>query len=856
MMRARAGRLACVTAAAATMGRKFPPAFSVLHRPVLTSFQSGGRRSLRTPALHPGEARIDVLARHLFTSGLRAERPAAPSRSSSGVLVAAAASLAASAGAAAAQGRPKDEDNSELSFAQIAKLPRPGLQTVGSATFLPDGSHVLYLKSSEYGSLSRQLYATNVKTGVTHALACTPPGVGEEKELSLEEKLRRERARIMNTGVTSFKVAGAKGSKGRVLVPIGGALYVREGIEESAELKRLFDPAEAPLGPGPILDPQISEDGSLVCFVWKDEVYCVPADGSSRPRQLTSGARGTGVTHGLADFLAQEELDRYEGFWISPDGQKVAYEEVTEAHIPQFRIMHSGSESVGADAQEDHRYPFAGEANPKVKLCVVSSAAGSGDAATGKPPAVTHFDLTGPFGDDFYLARVQWLPDGALIAQVLNREQTELAVMRLDPATGSARTLFSEKTDVWINVHYMLKPLGKSGRLLWASERTGYRHLYVYEPDVGTLQPVTSGDWQVEDVVAVDEEANAVYFMGTSEGKWLERHLFKASLAGGPAQRVEQLTSEPGMHSVVVDQQCKAFVDISSAVERPASAKLRSLRDGSEICTIDKNEDPLIGKLNLRPPEFITLPSTDGKVTLQGALYRPDASKFGPGPYPTVVSCYGGPHVQFASNSWAMTVDLRAQAMRSKGYLVIKVDNRGSNRRGLHFEAPLKHDMGNVEVEDQAAAVRWCAKKGLADASRVGIYGWSYGGYLSAMCLAKASDVFKCAVAGAPVTSWDGYDTCYTERYMGTPASNKIGYKSSSVMEHVGTMRGDLLLVHGLIDENVHFRHTARLINALIAAQKPYELMLFPNERHSPRSQKDREFMEERIFAFIQKSLS
>lgn len=826
-----------MSAIAAAVGKRFLG-------PSFVRISSGASLALRRPG-----GRIDVLSRHLSAvAGSRLKATGTRGKSRAAIVAAATAAGMAAGGVLVADG-PKEK---ELSFAQIAKLPRPGFQTIGSSTFLPDGSHVLYLKSSEYGSLSRQLYATEVSTGKTFPLACTPPGAGEEKELSLEEKLRRERARIMNTGVTSFKVAGS--SKGKVLVPLGGALYIREGIDADAELQRLFDPQAAPLGPGPIIDPQISEDGSLVCFVWKDEVYCVPADGSKKPRQLTAGARGTGVTHGLADFLAQEELDRYEGFWISPDGKMVAYEEVTEAHIPQFRIMHSGSDSVGAEAQEDHRYPFAGDENPKVKLCVVSATEGEGDAAAGAPK-VTSFDLTGPFGEDFYLARVQWMPDGSIISQVLNREQTQLAVLKLDAKTGSVRTLFTEKTDVWINVHNMLKPL-KNGRFLWASERSGFRHLYIWEDakGVGKLSPVTGGDWQVEDVVAVDEDNSQVYFVGTSEGSWLGRQLFQANLDG--RQKVKQITKEPGMHGVVVDKQCKCFVDVSSAMDRPASAKLRKLSDGGEICTIDKNEDPLIPTLNMKPPELFTVPSTDGKVTLQGAVYKPDASKFGPGPYPTVVSCYGGPHVQFISNNWGMTADLRAQALRSKGFLVVKCDNRGSNRRGLNFEAPLKFDMGSIEVEDQAAAVRWCTKQGLADPKRVAIYGWSYGGYLSAMCLAKGSDVFKCAVAGAPVTSWDGYDTCYTERYMGTPKSNEKGYKSSSVMEHVGTMKGDLLLVHGLLDENVHFRHTARLINALIAAQKPYQLLLFPNERHSPRSQKDREYMEERIFAFIQKSLS
>jgi len=235
----------------------------------------------------------------------------------------------------------------------------------------------------------------------------------------------------------------------------------------------------------------------------------------------------------------------------------------------------------------------------------------------------------------------------------------------------------------------------------------------------------------------------------------------------------------------------------------------------------------------------------------------PDAARFGSGPHPTVVSCYGGPHVQFVQDSWAMaTADMQAQFLRSQGYLVVKCDNRGSHRQGLAFEAAIRGKLGELEVLDQAAAVAHAAELGLADPSRVGIFGWSYGGYLSAMCLAKAPSVFRCAVAGAPVTSWDGYDTHYTERYMGgTPADRPDDYAASSVMSHVDGIEGALMLVHGLVDENVHFRHSARLAQAMVDAQKSYEMLCFPNERHSPRSQKDRIFLEQQLFAFVQRWL-
>ncbi len=198
---------------------------------------------------------------------------------------------------------------------------------------------------------------------------------------------------------------------------------------------------------------------------------------------------------------------------------------------------------------------------------------------------------------------------------------------------------------------------------------------------------------------------------------------------------------------------------------------------------------------------------------------------------------------------------MRAQYLASRGFLVFKLDNRGSARRGLAFEGALRHNMGDVEVQDQVDGVRWLVDQGLADPDRVGIYGWSYGGYMAAMCLARAADTFKVAVAGAPVTHWDGYDTHYTERYMGMPQANPEGYEISSVMHHVAHIRGKLLLVHGLIDENVHFRHTARLINALNRARKPYDLLLFPDERHMPRRLADRIYLEERVCGYFEKHL-
>ncbi|MBA2320649.1 MAG: S9 family peptidase, partial [Deltaproteobacteria bacterium] len=310
-----------------------------------------------------------------------------------------------------------------------------------------------------------------------------------------------------------------------------------------------------------------------------------------------------------------------------------------------------------------------------------------------------------------------------------------------------------------------------------------------------------------------------------------------------------------GWHDVVVDSGSGRLVDVHSAADRPPRIEICSASDGTTLHVLhDGATDPRIasvGPPDRIAPELVVLPSRDG-VPLQAALFRPE----GRGPWPVIVSCYGGPHVQRVADFWDLTMQLRAQYLRSLGFLVLVLDNRGSARRGTEFEGAIHRDMGNVEVRDQEDGVRWLVDRGLADPARVGIYGWSYGGYLSAMCLARAPDTFACACAGAPVSHWDGYDTHYSERYMGSPAENPEGYRVSSVMAHVPSLRGPLLLVHGMLDENVHFRHTARLVNALNRAGKTYEIQLYPDERHLPRNRADRISMEERIRDFFVKSLA
>lgn len=721
--------------------------------------------------------------------------------------------------------------NSNFNIEEVARYPAPGMAIPGGFAFSSDDHLLTFLFSAE-GSLTRQLYAFDVETGEQRLLLAPSDGGVSEENISLEEQLRRERLRQRELGVTQYAWA-EQGQQ--MLVALPGGLFVLDGPE--AALRKVVEG-----GGAPALDPQLSPDGHWIGYVQDDELFVVSVEGGE-PKQLTSGAHGTGKTHGLAEYIAQEEMGRRHGYWWSPDSAWIAFVEVDETHIPVYRIVHQGKDAVGDSAQEDHRYPFAGQANAKVRLGVVARA-GSEPVwmDVGGPDAML------PTAEHEYLARVDWRPDGSLVAQLENRAQTRLDLVRFDPPTGKSRLLLRETSDVWINLHDLFKPL-KRGGFLWASERSGFRHLYLCDDEGALLRQLTGGEWMVDDVTDVDEERQVVYFTATLESP-LERHLYVASLAGGEPKRI---TQAPGLHAVTLDHGCRRFVDVHGTLDRPPSVTLRSLDDGAQLRVIHDRRDPRIGAFGLQPPELVTLHNRAG-VPLHGALYRPPAS-FGPGPYPTIVCVYGGPHVQWVVNGWVMTLGMREQYLRSLGFLVFILDNRGSARRGLAFEGAIKHDTGHFEVEDQVDGVRWLVEQGLADAGRVGIYGWSYGGYMAAMALARAPETFRAAVAGAPTSHWDGYDTHYTERYMGTPESNPQGYEASSLMAHVSGITGRLLLVHGLIDENVHFRHTARLINALIRARIPYELMLFPDERHMPRRPEDRVYMEERIRDFFLSAL-
>uniref|UniRef100_A0A7S4VLW7 Peptidase S9 prolyl oligopeptidase catalytic domain-containing protein n=1 Tax=Ditylum brightwellii TaxID=49249 RepID=A0A7S4VLW7_9STRA len=786
-----------------------------------------------------------------------------------------------------------DNKKYAITSKDVATLPKPGTISPTSIQFL-GSKKMAYLLAPDATALSQELFVVDTETGERTQVMVGGDAV-EEGKFSHEEQMRRERARLMATGVTSFQLSKPQSDGAIVgLIPHGGGLWIWDTTNTQPRL--LVESSDKGLRDGTtLLDAKISSDGSTVAFVADDEVYVMSVDEEGGPTQVTSGARDVeGRTNGVSDYLAQEELSRPEGFWLSPDGQTLAFEQVDEAHIPAYRIVHqaapgglapslvsgmSTQDMVGATkvSHEEHRFCFAGTVNPKVKMGIQKTFPSDGDAE------VMWLDLESIFGPDFYLAKTEWLKDNsAIVVQVLDRRQKNLALVMFDATTGARINLHLEQAmdeKSWVNLNDGFRVLEYSNntdeekiiRFLWASEQDGYRHLYVREANLAgpssdeylskQVHRITGpGEFIVDSVVDVDADNKLVYYMGTTPGKWLGKRLYRAKLEGNGEETPECLTPEKGQHDCKVDSKAGIFVDAASTVDHPTIVTLRKL-DTSAETLLDIHDagqaDPRVAQFDLQPPTFHTFPSTDQKVTLQAAFYAPDALVHGPGPYPLVVATYGGPHVQYVQNTWGMmTADLRTQFLRDQGFAVIKVDNRGSNRRGLVFETPVFGNMGELEVADQAAGVQYAIDQGWADPNRVAVSGWSYGGYMALKCLSERPDVFHAAISGAPVTDWTLYDTAYTERYMGLPQENVEGYQKASALHKVNAIEGSLMLCHGLMDENVLFRQTSVLINQLIEHQKAYDLVMFPSERHGPRRPQDRAFLEERIVAFLQRSLN
>jgi dipeptidyl-peptidase-4 len=463
---------------------------------------------------------------------------------------------------------------------------------------------------------------------------------------------------------------------------------------------------------------------------------------------------------------------------------------------------------------EEERYPVAGGANPVVHVYTVEIAGGQ-----------TKLMDTG-LETNQYIPRVDWLKDSRRVAiQRLNRAQTQLDLLVADAATGKSNVLLTEKDAYWINVSDDLHFLKDGTRFLWSSERSGYRHLYLYGLDGKEIAQLTKGEWEVSALQAVDESKGLVYFTATEKTP-LERHLYQVGLDGRGFTRISE---KDGMHATQFSPDASAFVDTYSNTLTPPQQSVHRV-DGTAPTALNENKVAELEKYYLTAPEFLKVKSHDG-VELNAWLIKPvnfDPTK----KYPVLVYTYGGPHAQVVTNAWGGPTFLWHQMMAQKGFLIFALDNRGSAGRGHLFEEPIHLRFGAQEMSDQRDGVTWLKAQPWVDGSRIGIWGWSYGGHMTLHAMFEDPEDFKAGFAGGPVTDWHYYDSIYTERYIGLLPENEENYQSSSPIEKAELLRGKLLIAHGTGDDNVHFANTLSLIDKLIAKGKYVEVLPFPGRGH------------------------
>jgi dipeptidyl-peptidase-4 len=576
-------------------------------------------------------------------------------------------------------------------------------------------------------------------------------------------------------------------------------------------------------------DPKLSPDGTRVSFRRDNDLYVLTIS-SKEVTRLTHDGSDT-VLNAKPDWVYPEELDLGTAHWWSPDSQSISY---LQFSVAREHIYPHGDHLPVQAVSEPQRYPKAGTPNADVRVGVVRAGGG----------ATRWMD----YGEvrDALIARVHWTPDSRrVVVHRLNRVQNDLKLLAADASTGESSLLIRETDPHWINLTDDFRILN-DGRILRTSERSGFRHVYLHDSDGRERKQLTAGEWEVTDVSCVDEKTGTLWFV-SSEKSPLERHLYTVSLDGG-ARKV--LSRGEGTHSATMSPACDAYLGSYSNLENPSRSALYRA-DGSEIAVWREADRKPLEEFDILKTELHTFKAVDGTI-LYGRLIKPsnfDATK----KYPVIVQVYGGPHAQSVRNAWMGGVSWD-QALAHRGFLVWQMDNRGSWGRGHAFETPLFRRMGRAEVEDQKEGVRYLVSLGFADPARVGINGWSYGGYMALQCLLHAPDVFKAGIAGAAVSDWRNYDTIYTERYMGLPQENEEGYRLSSLVHHAANLKGKLLLVHNMQDDNVLFGNALQMMNALQQANKPFETLIYPQKSHGVMG-KARTHMNHRMTEFFEKNL-
>ena len=559
-----------------------------------------------------------------------------------------------------------------------------------------------------------------------------------------------------------------------------------------------------------------SPDGAWKAVSEKGNLYLEPAKGE-RIAVTTDGTDD--IKYGQASWVYGEELDQNTAMWWSPDSRFLAFYRFDESQVKDFLLVGGWTETNTRVMSE--AYPKPGAPNPTAHIMVYEIATRRTvevDALSEKSGAAS--------GTEYYLYNVRWTPDGSeLLVSRTPRRQDVLDVLAANPATGATRTVVTERQDTWQDNAPEMRFLKDGRRFIWETERTGYQHYELRSLDGSLLATLTKGEWPAERIVQVDEEAGDLWFTAWSGRVAVQQQLHVAKLDGSACTRV---TGDDMHHANFRIAPDGAFVLATAETTQVPQRTVLYARDGRVVATLAEGGAPDRAALGLAPTELFTCKAADGTTDLYGHIAFPPA--FDPSrKYPVIVNTYGGPTVKLVTDRFSA-----GDHRTALGFITVTVDNRGTPGRGKAFESAAYMHLGLTDADDQAAAVQHlAATRPYIDGARVGITGHSYGGYMTAICMIRRGDVFAAGVAGAPPTDWRNYDTIYTERYMRTPQENPEGYDAGSCVKHAGELKGRLLLLHGMVDDNVHPNNTFQLANALQALDRPFSMMVFPNSDHS-----------------------
>jgi dipeptidyl-peptidase 4 len=676
----------------------------------------------------------------------------------------------------------------------------------------PDGQYLGYFLPDERGE--RALWIQDSETGVKTQILTA--GQVEEMAPSPEQATssERERTRRNRYGLASF--IWAPGGKS-ILLSSAGRLFLYDLETHKATL---IAPAKSGIS-----DPQFSPDGKWIAFVYKHDLWIVPGTGG-KEIQVTFGGSEL-LLHGEPDWIYQEEFDVRSGYSWSPDSSRIAFLELEESRVPAYPITDELSVQATVDMQ---RYPKAGDPNPSVRVGFV-------EAATRR---TVWMDRTAE-----YVPRIDWADKNAAAIQLLNRAQNELELAEVSCGTGRAQVVLKERDRFWLDISDDLTFLTGGSEFLWTSDRSGYRHVYLYARNGKLKRQLTSGEWVVDGISGVDETQGVVYYT-SNKANPLGRDLFRIRIDG---TREERITKETGTHGITMNSPATAFVDsFSSQMEKPhswihnlaADQKLEIFRGRS------------LEEYGLIAPEIKELKTPDGAV-VRVSLYRPE--ELPPGrKYPVLVYAYGMPGVPTIQDNWAGNRGLFHQFLVRQGILVAQVDDRSSSVKGHIHATAAYRNLGTQAARDHELAVRYLSSLPFVDAGALAIWGWSGGGFTAAFHLTHTR-LFKAGIAGAPVTDWRLYDSIYTERYMGLPKDDPDAYDRASAILAAGNCEGKLLLIHGSQDDNVHPQNTFQMAQALIKSRKQFDLMLYPNKTHGITGASENIHMYTLIYEFLRRNL-